>query len=211
MDKKTKTIVVVLLAVVVVGGLYYGVNRWRQQRLANQILRGIYGTDTGLLNKLANNGISNQIAQEMAKQAAQEEKKQKADEAKEAAKTPEDRFNEAEEATAYDANSKAAVNAAKNILEKVFGKAKLTAVSTNNYGSENAVTSIMEFEIARLITGEDLGVLNKALADKGLSVSYSGLDNKTAMVAAGTAENSYSFGFEVGGQTVGVNIIKISQ
>lgn len=210
MDKKTKTIVVVVLAVIVVGGLYYGVNRWRQQRLVNQYLKGIYGAgaDAGLLGKLTGGGnIQEQIAKEMAKEVAQ----QKVDEAKEAAKTPEDKFNETTEAAAYDANSKAAVNAAKDILEKVFGKTKLTAVSTNNYGSENAVTSIMEFEIARLINGEDLSALNKALADKGLPISYSGMDNKTAMIAAGTAENSYSFGFEVGGQTVGVNIIKISQ
>lgn len=204
MDKKTKTIVVVVLAVVVVGGVYFGINRWRQQRLASQILKGVYGINTGILGGLTGSG---NIQEQIAKEAAQ----QKVDEAKEAAKTPEDKYNEAEEAATYDVNSKAAVNAAKDILEKVFGKTKLTAVSTNNYGSENAVTSIMEFEIARLITGEDLSALNKALADKGLPISYSGVDNKTAMIAAGTAENSYSFGFEIGGQTVGVNIIKISQ
>jgi len=208
MDKKTKTIVVVVLAVVVVSGLYYGVNRWRQQRLANQILKGVYGVDAGILGKLAGNG---NIKEQIAKEIVQEEAQQKLDKAKEAAKTPEDRYNEAEEAATYDANSKIAANKAKAILEKVFGKAKLTAISSNMYGSEDAIYSAMEFKIARLITGEDLGALNKALTDKGMPITYSGLDNKTAMITAGSNENAYTFGFEVGGQVVGVGIIKTNQ
>lgn len=208
MDKKTK-IIVVVVAVVVVGGLYYGINRWRQQRLFNQYLKGVYGLNTGILGGLASGGkVSDQVAKEIAKEMAKEEAKQQADEAKEASKTPEDKFNEAKEAATYDNNSKVAANEAKSIVEKVFGKAKLTAVSSNTYGAENTVSSIMEFEIARLITGDDLGKLNEVLADKGLPVSYSGLDDKTAMVTAGSNENVYTFGFEVGGQTVGVNIIK---
>lgn len=212
MNKKTTIVVVILVAVVVVVayGLYYGVNRWRQQRLANQILKEVYGVNTGgLLGKLTGGGgISEQIAQELAKEAAKEEAQQKADEAKEAAKTPEDRYNEAEEMSTYDANSKALAAEAKDIVEKVFGKTKLISISTGMFGAALNGSGVMEFEIARLSTGADLAALNKVLADKGLPVVQSGIDNKTAGVMAGTNESMYSVGFEIGEQTVTVTIMK---
>lgn len=209
-----KTIIIILAAIVVVGGVYYGVNRWRQQQLANQILKGMYGVDAGLLGKITGGGgnITNQIAQEMAKEAAKDEAQQKEDEAKEAAKTPEDRYDEIEEAETYDADSKAAVSETKKIVEKVFGKAKLTSIYTSAYGSEDVQSSMMEFEISRLVTGADLGALNKALTDKGLPIIQSSISDKTAMVVAGNNETTmYSFGFEIDGQTVGVNIMKTNQ
>lgn len=210
MDKKTKTIVIVVLAIAVVGGLYYGINRWRQQRLVNQYLKEVYGLNTGLLGKVtggvANSGINNQIAQEMARQAAQE----KLDEAKEAAKTPEDKYNATAEMPTYDANSKALANEAKDIVEKAFGKAKLTSISSGMYGLSPG-SGVLEFNTARLTTGDDLGALNKILTDKGLPVLQSGIDNKTAMVMAGNNESSITFGFEIGEQVVGVTIMKTPQ
>lgn len=216
MDKKTKTIAAVVLAAVVIGGVYYGVNRWRQQQLANQILKEVYGLNNtgGLMNKITGAGgsISDQMAKEMAKEAAKEEAKQKTDEAKEAAKTPEDRYNETEEMPTYDSNSKTVAAEAKNIMEKVFGKAKLTSISTNIYTSDMVGSALMEFTIARLTTGADLGELNKAMADNGLPILQSGIDNKTATVMAGDNETAvYSFGFEIGGQTVSVNIMKMKK
>ena len=214
MNKKTITIVVITVAVlVVIGGVYYGFNRWRQQRLANQILGGIYGVETGgLLGKIIGGGsISDQVAQEMAKEAAKEEARQKADEAKEAAKTPEDRYNETEEMPTYDANSKTMAAEAKDIVEKVFGKAKLTSISTGIYGSDIAGSGVAEFQIARLATGADLGALNKALTDKGLPIIQSGIDNKSVGVMAGSNDLVYTVSFEIGEQTVGVTIMKANQ
>lgn len=209
MDKKTKTIIIVVLSVAVVGGAYYGINRWHQQRLINQYLKGVYGLNTGLLGGLTGGGngpMANQIAQEMAKQAAQE----KLDEAKEAAKTPEDKYNATAEMPTYDANSKSLANEAKDIVEKVFGKAKLTSISSGIYGL-NSGSGVLEFNISRLTTGEDLGMLNKVLTDKGLPILQSGIDNKTAMVMAGSNEVSYTFGFEIGEQVVGITIMKAPQ
>lgn len=212
MDKKTTTTVVIVAAVVVVAGGLYGVNRWRQQQLAKQILKGVYGVDAGLLSGLTPGGnLQEQIAKELVKQGAQEEAKQKADEAKEAAKTPEDRYNETKEMPTYDANSKAIVAEAKAIVEKVFGKAKLTSISTGIYGAEFSGSGIMEFKIARLTTGDDLGALNKILTDMGLPIIQSGIDNKTAGVMAGTNEAAYTFSFEMDQQVVGVNIMKTSK
>lgn len=213
MDKKTKTIVIVVVAIVVIGGLYYGYNRWRQQQLAKQIL-GIYGVNTGLLGGITGGGgnIQDQIAKEMVKEAAKDAAQQKADEAKEAAKTPEDKYNETEEMATYDANSKAVAGEAKDILEKVFGKAKLTSISVNAYGSENiGGYSVMEFKIARLAAGEDLGALNKAFTDKGLQIMQSGIQNKSAGVMAGSTGTSYSIGFEIGEQTVSATVIKTNE
>ncbi len=211
MDKKTKTIVIVVLAVVVVGGLYYGVNRWRQQRLANQILKEVYGVNTGLLGGLTGGGnISNQIAQEMAKEAAKEEIKQKTDEAKEAAKTPEDKYNETEEMATYDANSKAVADEAREIMEKAFGKVKLTSISTGLYGGGTAGSGTVEFQIAHLATGADLGALSKAFTDKGFQVMQSGIQDKSAGVMAGNDNVVYTVNFDIGGQTVGMVIMKTS-
>ncbi|MBI5732292.1 MAG: hypothetical protein HY982_02955 [Candidatus Magasanikbacteria bacterium] len=200
MNKKAKTIVVVVLAVVVVGGVYFGINRWRQQRLANQILKGVYGLDTGILGKLTGGGtVPEQVAKEIAKQAAKEEAQQKTDEAKEAAKTPEDRYNETEEMATYDANSKAIANDAKEIIEKAFGKAKLTTISTGMYGSGAAGSGVVEFKIARLTTGADLGALNKSFTDKGFNIMQSGIEDKNAGVMAGNDNVVYTVNFDIGG------------
>ena len=214
MNKQTKTIIIVVVAIVAVGGIYYGVNRWREQRLVNQYLKGIYGVDGGgILNKItggASGGISNQIAQEMAKQAVTEEAKQKADEAKEAAKTPEDRYNETEEMATYDANSKAVADGAKEIIEKAFGKAKLTSISTGLYSGGLDGSGAAEFKIARLTTGADLGALNKAFTDKGFKVMQSGVEEKNAGVMAGNDSVVYTVNFEIGEQTVSMVIMKTS-
>ena len=206
-----KTIIIILAIIVVIGGVY-GVNRWRQQRLTNQILKDIYGVNTGgFLGNITNSGgstISTKIAQELAKEAA----KEKAEEAKEAAKTPEDKYKETKEMSTYDTNSKAIADDAKNIVEKVFGKAKLTSISTNVYSGYMTGSGAAEFKIARLATGNDLGVLSKLLTDKGLPTLQSGISNTTAEITAGNYESViYSFTFEIGEQDVDVAIMKLSQ
>lgn len=211
MDKKTKTIVVVVLAVIVVGGVYFGINRWRQQNLVNQYLKGIYGMDTGLLGKLTGGGITSQIAQEMAKQAAQEEAQQKNNETQEAAKTPEDKYNATEEMPTYDANSKVVADEAKEIVEKAFGKTKLTSISTGLYGGGVGGSGVVEFRIARLATGADLGTLNKAFTDKGFQVMQSGMQDKNAGVMAGNDNVVYTANFEIGEQTVSMVVMRTNQ
>lgn len=213
MDKKTKTIVAVVLAVVVIGVAAYGYNRWRQQQIANQILKSVYGVNTGLLGGLTGGGgkIQEQVANELAKQVVADEAKQKADEAREAAKTPEDKYNETKEMATYDAGSAAAVSEVRGIMEKAFGKAKLASYYSNNYGGSTN-NSVMEFKIARLTTGADMGALTKVLTDKGLAIIQSGISDKTVTIMAGNEQTAvYSFGFEVDAQTVSVGLMKTSQ
>lgn len=207
MDKKTKTIVIIV-AVVVVGGLVMGINRWQQQRAVRQYFKTAQGIETGLLNKITGGGITKEIAKEIAKEESNKVEEGNAEEAK----TPADIYNATEEMTAYDADSKALVTSVRSIVEKVFGKAKLTTVATNIYGVEMTGSGFMEFEIARLATGADLAVLNKELTGRGLPIMQSGISDKTAMVVAGNDETSvYTFGFEVGGQKVGISVLKAAQ
>ncbi|MFA6424020.1 MAG: hypothetical protein WCV83_01750 [Candidatus Magasanikbacteria bacterium] len=211
MDKKTKTIVIVVLAVIVVAGAYYGINRWRQQRLVNQYLKGLYGggVNTGLLGNFAGGiggGITQeQIAKEIAKEMAKEELQQKNNEIKEAAKTPEDKYDAVEEMPTYDANSKALADVGKDIIEKAFGKAKLTTISSGLYGAGSGMVS---FTIARPTTAADLAALGKVLTDKGLPIMQSGIEDKSAGVMSGANNFIYTISFEIGEQEVGMLIMK---
>lgn len=212
MNKQTKTILIVVLALVVVGGVYYGVNRWRQQRLANQILQGVYGVGAGggLLDKLTGGGnIQAEIAKEIAEEAAKEEAETAAEEAAEAAKTPEDRYNETEEMQTYDANSTAVANDGRDIVEKVFGRTKLTTVSTGMYMGEQAEGSgVLTFKISRLTTGSDLGALNKVFTDRGYQIMQSGIEDGNAGMMAGNDAVIYTVNFDIGSQEVGMLIMK---
>ena len=211
MDKKTKTIAVVVVAVVVVCGLYFGINRWRQQRLVNQYLKGVYGLNTGMMGGLNSGGkIPDQVAKEIAKEMAKEEAKQQVDEAKEASKSPEDIYDDTKEMATYDANSKALADEVKKIMENAFGKVKLTSISTGLYGGV-AGSGAVEFKLDHLLTGSDLGALSKAFADAGFQVIQSGIEDKSASLMAGNDAVSYVVGFEVEEQTVDVTVIRISQ
>ena len=211
MDKKTKTIVIVILAIVVICGAYYGFNRWRQQRLANQILQNVYGVNAGLLGGLTTGKTQEQFVKEMAKQAAEDEAKRIMDEAKEAAKTPADKYNEAEEMPTYDANSQAMATMFKDIVDKVFGQSKLTSISTSVYGSDTTGSGMLEFKTVRLATGADLAALNKVLANKGLTITQSSMSDKTASVLVESDKMTAYISFEIGKQTVEINAVKVNQ
>lgn len=211
MDQKTKTIVVVVAVVLVVGGLYYGINRWRQQRLVNQYLKGAYGLNTGILGGLNGGGnVSDQVAKEIAKEIAKEEAKQQAEEAGEASKSPEDIYDDTKEMATYDANSKALADEVKKIMENAFGKVKLTSISTGLYGGV-AGSGAVEFKLDHLTTGSDLGALSKAFTDAGFQVMQSGLEDKSASLMAGNDAVSYVVGFEVEKQTVDVTVLRTGQ
>ncbi|MDD2758314.1 MAG: hypothetical protein PHD72_02995 [Patescibacteria group bacterium] len=204
MDKKTLTTVLIVLGVVVVaGGAYWGYNRWQERRLAAQILKEMYGGAAGGL--LGGGGISASLAEEMAKQAAK-------DEAKEAAMTPEDKFNETQEFAAYDDTSRAVSAEARGLVEKVFGKAKLVAFSSGYYGmGEGKGSGMASFEVSRLTTAADVGTFSKELTDQGMQILSSGVDTGTALIMAGNENAQYVINFTVGEQVVAVSIIKATE
>jgi len=196
MDKKTKTIVIIVLAIAVIGGLCYGYNRWRQQRLANQILKEMYGVNTGLLGGLTNNNsgkLQEQIAKELAKQAAIEEAKQKADEAKEAAKTPEDRFNETKSITLTGKASSLIKDNVEPRLTAIFGKIKPTLFNNGYTGQENSF--LIVFKIPRVPTSEDFNKLIEEFTNNGYTSAMNsvGADSANLMFDKDTATVNISY------------------
>lgn len=187
-NKKTLIIVLVVVAVLIVGG--YAINRWRQGQLISQL----YGINTG------------KIAEEMAK----EEAKQKTEEVSEAAKTPEDKYNETKEISTYDDNSKTVTSEAKEIVEKAFGKAKLTGFSSGLYAGANK-SGISAFKINRLTDAADAGTINKALTDKGLQIMNTSIDNQEVLIMAGNDNVQYTIQFNIGEQEVTISIIKTAE
>ncbi|MDD5726612.1 MAG: hypothetical protein PHC53_04400 [Patescibacteria group bacterium] len=207
MDKKTTTIVIIVVAVLIVcGGAYYGYYRWQQQRLVSQVFKEMYGVD---LSKVSGQtGIQGKVAEEIAKEMAKEEVAQKQEEAREAAKTPEDRYNETQSVTAYDDASKGVSSEAQGIVEKVFGKAKLVGYSSGFYGGANKDSGVTTFKIARLTTGADVGAVSKAFSDQGLQILNSGVEDQQAMVMAGNDNVQYIVGFNLNEQDVNVSIMR---
>ena len=87
----------------------------------------------------------------------------------------------------------------------------MTTISTGLYGGEVAGSGVLEFKVARLTTGADLGALNKAFTDKGFQIMQSGIQDKNASVMAGNNSVIYTVSFDIGGQAVGMVIMKTNQ
>lgn len=205
MDKKTKTIVIVVLAIVVIGGLYYGINRWRQQRLANQILKEAYGVDTGgLLGKLiGGGGITNQIAQEIAKEEAQ----QKNEEAKEAAKTPEDKYDETKATTLIGEISPVVANEIEPAMKAVFGKAKITSYGTG-YMSGQSGSFGADFKVPRVVTAEDLNKLSLEFKNKGYTAISSSMEAESGSITMMKGEQAtLAFSYSDSGENQEVEVL----
>ncbi|MDD4333193.1 MAG: hypothetical protein PHT51_03715 [Patescibacteria group bacterium] len=208
MDKKTKTIVIVVLAVVVVGGLYFEFNRWRQQRLANQILKEMYGVNTGLLGGLTGgNGISKEIAQELAKEAVKQEAQQKADEAKEAAKTPEDKYNETKETAVVGEVSPIVASEIEPAIKAVFGETKMTSYGTGYMVSQNGSFGA-NFSVPRVVTADDLNKLSLEFKNKGYAVVSSSAESGSGNVTMMKGEEStLTFSYSDNGETQEIEVL----
>ena len=205
MDKKTKIIVFSALAIMVLGSAFYGFNRWRQQRLANQILKNVYGLNGGT-GLLGGGSIPEQIAQQMANEAAKEEMEQKEEEAREAAKTPEDRFNEAKETPTMGTVSSFLNSDLRPGMEAVFGKAKMTSYGSGMYGGPEGFVAI--FKVPRIVTAEDLGELADEFEDKGFVVGSTSVesDSGNLMMTKGN-ELTVSFSFSGNGEGQEVEVL----
>lgn len=181
MDKKTKTIVIVLISIVVIGILSYGYNRWRQEQLATQLIKSMYGVDAGKLGNFTG-GISNKlsvdIAAEIAKNAAEEEKKQKEEDAREAAKTPEDKFNETKSVALTGETSSLVKDMVEPQLTAVFGKIKPTLYNGGYMSQQNSF--LVVFKVPKVPTSEDFNKLVEEFTNSG----YTAVSNSIAADSA---------------------------
>lgn len=195
MDKKTKTIVIVVVAAVALGGAFFGYNRWRQQRLANQILANIYGINTGMMGGLTGAGdIQGRIAQEIADQAKKDEAQQKADEAKEAAKTPEDRYNETKSVSLTGKTASLVKEQVEPQLAAVFGKIKPTLFSGAYMGQENSF--LVTFKVPRVITSDDANKLVEEFAKSGYVSAMNSIGADSANLLMDSAKATISISYE---------------
>lgn len=177
--KKINPIVIVVIAVVVIGALYFGANRWRQQQYVNQLAK-LYGGNAGLLGGLTggNNGLTEQMLKEIAKEAAKEEAQQKVDEAKEAAKTPLDRFNETKAVSLTSQASSAIRGTIESQLTAVFGKVKPTLFSGNYMKQGNSYLAV--FKVPKVPTSDDMNKLVEELTRSGYTDAMSTIEAEAA-------------------------------
>lgn len=182
MDKKTKTIVAVVLAVVVIGGLSYGINSWNQQRLANQFLKEAYGLNSGgLFGGLmggGSSGLSDQMVKQIADEAAKEEAQQKTDEEREAAKTPEDRYNETESVSLTGQTSSLVKEVVEPPFTSVFGKIKPTLFSGGYMGQEGSF--LVVFKVPKVPTSEDFNKLSEEFVNNGFTVAMNSVSAESS-------------------------------
>jgi hypothetical protein len=187
MDKKTKTIVAIVAAIIVISGLFYGYQRWRQQRLAAQILKMYEGVNPGLLGNGKAGDITSQIAKQLspelvkklAEEAAKEEAKQQEEDTKEAAKTPKDKFNETKTITITGTLSSVIKEDIEPKITAVFGGAKPTLYG-EGYMGENSFTAA--FKVPKDIDNEDFNKLIKKFTDDGYTVGMNTVDATSGQV-----------------------------
>lgn len=196
MDKKTKTIVIVVVAAVVLGGAFLGYNRWRQQRLANLFLKEMYGINSGMMGGLAGGSgkISDQLAREFADQAAKDAAQQKVDDAKEAAKTPQDKYNETK--TVALSGQTASLVEAKVIpqLKAVFGDVKPILFSGAYMGQNNSF--LISFKVPRVIASDDANKLVAEFTKSGYTSAMNSIGADSANLLMDSDKATISISYE---------------
>jgi len=193
--KKNNPIVLVVIALVVLGGLYYGAKRWRQQQYLNQLAK-LYGGDAGLLGNLTggNGGLNKKLVEEMAKEAAKEEAKQKEDDAKEAAKTPLDRFNETKTVDLTPTFSSILKSTVEGPMTAVFGKIKPTLFSGNYMKQGDSF--LVVYKVPRQPTSADMNKLVEELAKNGYTDTMSTIEAEAANILMEKDGNALSAYYE---------------
>lgn len=240
MSKKTKIIIIAALALVICGGVYYAYNNWRKQQLVRQYLtrfgvpetmvneamkqlsdkdmaditKGM--TDAGALGGLDGvlRGGAGAIgagtgAKSLAGFFGDDGVGAPADEKE---KSPEQIFNETTAIEPYNEGGKMLVNETKPWVEKVFGKSKITSLSSGMYGVEDNGSGMVVYRVSRKIQTSDISLLIAALQSEGFTVAQSGIDDGNGSIMAIKSENEQlSASFMAGEQEIGIVIYRMSE
>lgn len=193
--KKINPIVIVVIALVVLSGLYYGAKRWRQQQYINQLAK-LYGGDAGLISNLTGgkNGLTDQMIKDIAEEAAKEEAEQKKEEAKEAAKTPQDKFNETKSVALTDSASSLTKSIVEPGLIAVFGKIKPTLFSGNYMRQGDSF--LVVYKVPKVVTSDDMNKLLEELTKNGYTASMNYIEAETAQILVEKDGNGLSIGYD---------------
>jgi len=199
MDKKTLTTVIVVVgAVIIVGGVFAGINRWRAQRAVNSALKDLYGI-TGNVN-----GLEGQVAQQIAKEMGQAAD---ADQKTEEAKAPGDKFNEAKDAIVI---GEIPTMLGKDITPKmnaVFGQTKITGFSNGYMGTTGSF--LVMYKIPRVASAQDLNNLVKQFTDNGYVSINSGTDGTAVNVMLQKGEDVLTISYDSGSDDQQISIMFI--
>ena len=204
MNKKTLTVVIIVLAVAIVGSVaYYGFNRWRQERIVSKYFQELYGTGVpgvgGLLGG-GGGGVSADTLTELAKLQAEADAKAAAEEAAriaaEANKTPAQKYDEAAAAYLTGDVSSLYDQVAKSQIESVFGKAKIIASTVGYYGVGGFAVQLM---VPEKLTPEQFEKLVNKFTDEGYQSIYGEITATNGMVMLQKEETtaSMTLGYDV--------------
>jgi hypothetical protein len=188
-------VIIILVAAVLVGG-YWEWQRYQEQRVAQQFLSGIAAlgggnaSDLQKLAEIANNLPAGETGGE------------------EAAQTPQDIFNAAEEVQVDSDFVKNADTEIGSIVKEVFGGAKLSSF-LNNYFGEG--TGMVQFTIPREAVSSDINKLNSAFTSRGYTIVMSGAENGGGSLTVTKDNMQYMLTFDGGGQEVTVIVLPANQ
>ncbi|MFH1089177.1 MAG: hypothetical protein V1716_02010 [Candidatus Uhrbacteria bacterium] len=171
-------------------------------------IAGLVGGTGGLLGGVPG-GLSADAMKELANLQAEEDAKQEvqnaADEAKEAAKTPRDKYNEAE--TAYLSGNVSPLfdQVARSNVEAVFGECKIVS-STFGYGVGGFVVQVM---VPEKVTAEKFDQLVQRFVDQGYASAYGEITADAGMMMLEKDDGStvFTFNFDAESDEQGIAIM----
>jgi len=210
MDKKNLKLVLILVGVaVVLGGCYYGWQKYRQVSLVKNYLKQI-GIPAEYYKEVMKNG-GGSISEEALKTIL--EKGGGAlggltggglvgggtvPEEEEAEKTPEQIFAEtAEVGIGNEAFVKEVEQTVRPILTNIFGGAKITTSFSNYFGAD---APALAYKLKRLTTASDAAALTEKLTAAGFSVEMSSASSDSAYIVVQKGNDTYTFNYNTGEQ-----------
>lgn len=178
-----KKILIIVLVLLVVGGLYYGVNKWLNGRSIQQALQGMTdGAAQSGLGTVTDGG--------------------------EAAENPKDLYNKTDEVVLSSKTLPIFTENVRPEIEKVFGESKVT--SYGKYGSYEG-SFIAELKVPRVIKPEDLTKLEEIYSKEGFETtenSVSADSGTLGMSKADGTEIEFSY-YDFDNQNIRVRYIPV--
>ncbi|MDD2758127.1 MAG: hypothetical protein PHD72_01985 [Patescibacteria group bacterium] len=172
-SNKGKLAIILALIIIVAGGSYFGYGLWQKKRQGH----------------LKNIGLTDPLAQDIAKFAAEDAQKQA-----EANKSPADKFQDAEAVEISKESEKTMAEEMTAIIKSLFDDAKITAF-TDNYMGLSEGSGIMQLMTPKKLSLNDSGNLSRALAEKGYNVINTTEENNSAAIIADKNNKTYTVGF----------------
>ena len=130
-----------------------------------------------------------------------------ADEQREAAKTPEDKYDEAQATIVIGERVPILTSEIEPALKSVFGKAKITSYSSSSL-TDQGIGFAAEFTVPRVVTAEDLNKLILLFKSKGYTPTINAVEAEAGMVTFAKGEDlSISFSYSEGGINQEMNVL----